>query len=607
MTKATDPDVLGLEAKFAVYCPPPYGSRTDIHLVKETIHMKDGTTKPNVRIWRDYKFPFYTTKKGYRNHKDNKEWELLDRVDKYMTTQSEKNFAMAKALGMMHFKDPRALKRSPYLYGADLLSTSHVKKAYMDKFPTCQSKYTVAAFDVETDEVHGTKAIIMASLTFGDRVFTAVHKSYFGTMVDVEDRARRVFDLHIGDVYKDRKIKWELEIVDREVDIILKCFEKAHEWKPDFVAIWNINFDMPMMLACLQRAGYRPEDVFCDPAVPVQYRHFKYKVGQNRKVTASGKISPIPPSDQWHTVFCPSSFYFIDAMCVYRNLRSQKGRDPSYGLDAILLKTFKSKIRKLKFKEADHLRGIDWHIFMQKNYKLEYLIYNVFDCVAMELLDEETKDLQLTMPSFAAWTDFCNFNSQPRRLVDTLHFYCLETEVPPRVIGSTSDEMKNELDELTVGLAGWIVTLPAHLVADNGLYALAEDAMLRTNIRGHVGDLDVSASYPNGECVFNISKETTTKEMVKIAGIPERIQRAQGINLSGGATNAVEFGCEMFGLPRLDDWLEAFGEDHDMEFNIPKYAAPIRTPLDDVRFGDAFEEEDDEDEEEDEEAEMDAD
>jgi hypothetical protein len=600
---ANQQEIAGYECKHVVYCPPPKYERGDYHLVKEIIHFKDGSTKPNVRLLKDYKRPFWVTKKGYRTHKDKKEWEKIDRLDKFESTQSELNFSIAKALGMAGMKgDPRVMKRSPYLYGSDILSTCVIKKMYMDKFPDLNTQYSVACFDIETDVVEGEDDIIMATLSFKDRVFTAIQKRYIGSLHQAEEKLRQKFEHHIGDVYADRNIKWEMMIVDRPVDIVLECFKRAHEWKPDFIAIWNIAFDMKRVLECLQKAGYRPEDVFSDPAVPLRYRHFNFKLGPNMKVTASGKKSPIPPQAQWHTVFCPASFYFIDAMCVYWNLRSQKGKDPSYSLDFILRKTFKDKIRKLKFEEGAHLRGIDWHQFMQKHYKLEYVVYNVFDCVGMELLDEATKDLQLTMPSFAGWTDFCHFNSQPRRLVDKLHYYCLEEAEEKRVIGSTSDEMKTEMDDLTLGLNNWIVTLPAHLVADNGLCIIEENDMLRTNIRGHVGDLDVSASYPNGECVFNISKETTYKELCKIQGVSERTQRLQGINLSGGATNAVEFACEMFGMPTLDQWLEAFAETQGRQFDIPKYTKLI-TRADTVSTtGEDFYDEDEDDDDEDDEA-----
>ena len=46
--------------------------------------------------------------------------------------------------------------------------------------------------------------------------------------------------------------------------------------------------------------------------------------------------------------------------------------------------------------------------------------------------------------------------------------------------------------------------------------------------------------------------------MCNIDGVSEYTQRMQGINLSGGATNAVEFATSMYGLPDMETMLEAF-------------------------------------------------
>jgi hypothetical protein len=161
--------------------------------------------------------------------------------------------------------------------------------------------------------------------------------------------------------------------------------------------------------------------------------------------------------------------------------------------------------------------------------------------------------------------------------------------------------MKTDIDGLTTSLANWIVTLPAHLVADNGLCIIEDNDMMRTNIRSHVGDLDVAASYPNGECTFNISKETTRKELIKIEGVSNRTQRIQGINLSGGATNAYEVCVDLFSMPTMDDWLKSFGEERGLVFDIPVYEHIVRGDSSDEPLGiDPFLEEEEADHDNDE-------
>ena len=90
---------------------------------------------------------------------------------------------------------------------------------------------------------------------------------------------------------------------------------------------------------------------------------------------------------------------------------------------------------------------------MQDRYPLEYIIYNVFDCVSMEILDEVTSDLSIKLPSASDLSDFENFKSQPRRLVDKLHYFYQEHG---KVIATTSDAMADELDSLTMSNNDWI-------------------------------------------------------------------------------------------------------------------------------------------------------
>lgn len=448
-------NVVGYECRFAVHTPSKYNDGADLHFVKEIKHFKDGTTKPSIRLIENYKRDFYITKKGFRNHKTKKEREEICKLTKYSTTQSKLEHAVAHAL-----EEPwkagqrsglRGLCQSPYVYGTDILSTSLIKKSYADKWPGLVTPNTVAVYDIETDVIRGTKEIIMATISFKDRVFTAIHKDHVKGHYGVEEKLDKLLTKYLSEYIVSRNVKWEVKIVETPADCVIQCIKKAHEWQPDFLAIWNIDFDIPTSVAALQKVGIDPATVFSDPIVPKKYQYFDYKQGSKQKVTASGKKSPIPPSQQWHTVFTPASFYIIDAMCVYRQIRAGQAELPSYALDYVMNNHLDRG--KLKFEEADELSGIDWHVFMQETYPLEYVIYNVFDCIGMELLDEKILDLQLSFPIMAEFSDFCNFKSQPRRLCDTVHFECLESGY---VFASTSDKMGDELDLLTVSCNDWI-------------------------------------------------------------------------------------------------------------------------------------------------------
>ncbi len=549
MSEKNEAKVVARECRFAVSIPTKDYDGTDLHLVKENVHYEDGTTKSNVRFLRNYQRPFWVTSPGNQNHVSKKEWEDIDKLREYKCTQSALRNTVAKALNKGWSREGmRDLSSSPFLYGSDILSTACIKNDYQTRWPDKQTLFSVATLDIETDVIKGTKKVIMVTVAFKNKVFTAVQADFVKGIASPLEKIHAKTRQYLGEYVEKRGMEDEAVICESQYELIKAAFDKAHEWQPDFLAIWNMDYDIPEIVRNLEEEGINPADIFSDPALPPQFRFYKYKQGPKKKVTASGKVIPINPAAQWHTVFTPASFYVIDAMCAFKHIRTGRAEQPSYSLDAILNKEL--GIRKLKFKEADEYIGLAWHEFMQTNYKIEYIVYNRFDCISMLELDEKTKDLSLTLPLFSGVSDFCNFKSQPKRAVDNLHFYCLSKG---KVIGATGSDMTDEADDETVSLEGWVVTLPAHLVADNGLCIIKEDSTLRTNIRLHVADLDISAAYPSTQICSNISKETTVREIVEIQGMNQQTARMQNINLSSGKTNALEYCQTMFNFPLLDD------------------------------------------------------
>jgi hypothetical protein len=439
-----------LECRFAVYSKSKTDD-TDMHLIKEAVHNPDGTITPHVRMVKQYTRNFYVTKKGMQNHVDRKEWELKSNLTEFKCTQTNLVNSVARAFGNAGFRGTlRDLPESRFVYGSDITSTAMIKQSYKDRWDLL-TPYSYAVFDTETDMLHGTDAIMMATVSFKDRVFTAVQKSFVAGYTDPIGRIHALAEKYLGTTFKARNIKMEVVLVNTEIDVVRATMAKSHAWKPDFLGVWNLDFDMTKVIEACERAGIAPEDLLCDPGVPTKYRNFRYKRGLAKKVSSSGKVMSFTPAQRWHTVFCPSSFYWIDAMCAYRQVRTGQSEEPSYALDAILNKDL--KIGKLKFKEADAYKGAEWHIFMQKNYPLEYVVYNQFDCISMELLDELNLDLQLSLPAFSGCSDFNNFNSQPRRSVNALHYFLLKHD---HVIGSTASEMTDDLDTDTLGIDKWI-------------------------------------------------------------------------------------------------------------------------------------------------------
>jgi hypothetical protein len=553
-----DKKVTAIECRFATHCPSNE-SNDDIHIVKEIVHYSDKTTEVRLRQIKNYKRSFYIVKKGRRDFKDKKEWIKKEDLDRFDCTQNDLVRAAAKASGQFGFRGGlKDLCESPYIFGVDITSTAILKHSYQKKWDI-QTPYKVAVFDTETDMVEGHGGIIMASTTCRENVFTVVKKSFLKGIADAEDKIQKACKKYLGEIMQARGIKEiKLKIVDDEIDIVTKSVDHMHKTSPDFVAVWNIEFDIDKMLEACNKAGVNPKDVFSDPSLPKEYRRLKFKKGSASKKMASGRMLNFKPSQRWHSVQTPSSFYWIDAMCSYRQVRTGAPEEQSYKLEYILNKEL--KMGKLKFEEANAVSysSAAWHTFMQKRYPIEYVVYNIFDCIGVELLDEKTNDLRLTLPMLAGTSDFDKFNSLPRKVMDDLHWHCEEEGLVP---GSTASEMTEEIMEDAGDIKGWITMLPSHLISDGGLKIIEEDPTLSTNVYIAVADLDVAGAYPENGKDFNVSKETTSKELIRIAGYRDEQVRMQTINFSGGITNAAEFCQVMYKLPAMPDLLDAFKED----------------------------------------------
>lgn len=445
---------IAYECKHVTYCPKPEHLDFDLHVAKIIEHHPDGTLIPKLKFIKDFQKPYYITKSHHQHHKQKREKESLAKLDAFKAPNHQLTSEIASKLGIRFFNDPRTVLNSPYLYGNDISSTSIIKYRYMDRY----NKFTyanVAVFDIETDTLENIGEITMATLSYKDKVITAVLERVVNAHVHPERQLHEKFDRYLSEYKTKRNINWELRIVKHPHEIIQAVFQRAHEWMPDIIAIWNIDFDLPVVLKTLEKEHIDPADIFSDPSVPKPFRHFKYHQGRKTTTTNAGIVKNLLPAEQWHYADHPASFIFLDAMCVYYNLRLAKQNEPSYKLDYILDKEL--GIRKLKFQESDHIppNTIEWHKFMQQNYPLEYVIYNVFDCISVEELDEKTLDLSLAYAQGIHCTDPKNFTSQPKRVVDQMHWFLLKRGY---VIGCSGD-LVHPLDDQTVSLKGWVNSL----------------------------------------------------------------------------------------------------------------------------------------------------
>lgn len=554
----TDSEISAVECKFVIHVSTKHLNVEDVHVVKERVHYKDGTSKPNLRIIRGFQRPFYVTKKAFRNHTQKKEWEDIDKLNKFSCTQDELRDQVAKALEKQYSRASyQELASSPYLYGADLPSTALLKRMYRENYPDALSPHTVMSLDIETDvsvaddPLDPRSEVTMCVVCGEDELLLTVQRSFMGKILNPAEHIKQKINKYLAEYVKNLKVS--VVIVDSELDVIKDSFKKVHEKQPDFLDIWNMNFDIPKILSVLNKYDVDPRDVLCDPSIPKKLRECNYLPGKTQKVAASGKTFSIPPASQWHTLKLTASFYVIDGMCTYKQIRLGAQEEPSYRLDAILNKVL--GVRKLRFTEADSYSGLAWHKYMQAEYKGEYGAYCAFDGISLLELDKKINDLRLTLPMFAGDSDFSVFNSQSRKnMVKTGAF----VEEFGKIIGTVGRADDRPVSKV-LSRRHWIVTLPMYLTTeDAGLQCILEDPDMYTNFRGFASDVDMISSYPTGTEVLNISKSTTIDEIIDIEGVPEYTFRMANINLMSGPVNSLEYCQTMLNLPKHEELLRLF-------------------------------------------------
>ena len=127
-----------------------------------------------------------------------------------------------------------------------------------------------------------------------------------------------------------------------------------------------------------------------------------------------------------------------------------------------------------------------------------------------------------------------------------------------KVLGCTSDQMADELDQYIVPQSGWISTLPTNSMEYTGLCCIRELPELPTKVFVFCADLDVKSSYPTTGIFANISRETTVLELSRIEGVNEPTRYTVGLNIMGANVNAVSFCQRVYKMPTFEELRKQF-------------------------------------------------
>ena len=560
------------------------GRGDDAVTVSEILEYADGTTQPNLAVWKNPKVPVWITQEAWRIHPDKKEFEHVKYLDEHRFRYNEKDRELFKLMNngwspnYINPKQRNEIYTSPYVYGANIdveaLIAMHYK-ANLKKDNKIPQMPTTGFFDIERSllpESEGKLPLI--SYVTENKVFLAMKRSFmYETRNGVENVPVALEDIiaanqeHIVPLVQElfdtnedlheakHKLPFEFyfHVADTEVEMLRWVFAKIHETKASFIGVWNIGFDIPTIMEVLEQNGVDPEELFCDPQLLSQ--------GIKRTHYKEDKRDVAHFTQKWHWLSTTSASQFVDSMSLYSYIRTVEGKDSSYGLGDILTKHgLGGKLKIGQTPELEALQTADWHREMLKHHFVNYALYTIWDSMGLQLMEWINKDMTAMMVQ----ADITPVRFFPNQTIGVTNTMYEEKKAEGYILGTGKDiEASRDEDQITMGGA---VLEPLNLIG-KGIKLIKEWPSMATRFYAWVSDVDFSGLYPNCVMLMNISKQTKVATMFAIKGdrvdkkySPESAVESFCSYLITPDANGVELGTEFFALKGYNEMDEAFKE-----------------------------------------------
>ncbi len=496
------------------------------------------TDVSRLRIVKNPMRPFWVTKAPYQNHKEKKEFAKNSELDMYICPQNELKYELAKALnlykGRNAWYDIRKMCDSPYVYGADVDPEVVLRIGYMKNCKPV-AKYNVGFLDIETSVFGDGRINVLSYVDQNFVIHTAILKDFMQgkTIQDIEtyresvwmkqfidpinhDAKKAILKNHqealanMSDAIKAEYEKWDkdkkgdpkdyskefndylqnalhsffkfdLKICEREAEALIFIFKHIHRTKPDFIGIWNMDYDIPYLIERLEKLGIPPQHAFSHPEVPAKLRFCKYKKDPGKP----GQHF----TDKWHWLYAPGYTKYIDSMCLYSRIRKVDGRDNSYKLDYIANKEI--GVGKMP---------VTTHEDMQEHHFIEYVVYNTVDVAVLVVMELVNHDMDSLM-GLTYISPLHQFAHQTKMLTNNFYEYCRDHGLVSAAVGKSQ---RKPTDDIIFNVGGAVLE-PTN-IRDASLPVLEENEDL-TQLYTLVCDIDVSSTWGSytGNCVVKTS------------------------------------------------------------------------------------------------------
>lgn len=648
------------ETRFFIDSNYVKGIGWDAVVVKEKVAIEadDGSVswKDDLSVIDSPKRPVWITKRRYQTHTQKKQFEEQSKLDRYDVYNYELAERLAHLLGKdtssMRFKPSvKFLSSSPYVYGADVGIEALIKRTYNRKTENSPHRahipYTHGVIDIETH----IEQNVIGAITFihEQDVFLGLHSAYMYELDESTDkrfpvdeeyvrntvessldeffqtygpRLKRKFLKNHGHLFNENgaiPLNLHIHVAKDEVDLISWIYSSVHKMKTDFIAFWNMHYDISKMIERLLYHGADPKKVFCPSVLKEEYRLAEYK----EDVSKSKQKAHI--ADKWHAFNCTGYSRHYDQMCLYGRARRGQGRDNKISLDYIAKKEL--GVGKYSFGARGLLGFCDvWtrdshgH-FVKRCTKEELESGAVIDengnrvkssySINIPLVNAETGDVVVSMDDI--YTGLLDEDEEPLDPPEASHTEMITNRFPEyaaynvidcllvqlmywknkdiiRILPQLGTSNLSDLDKQSVllknnfydemlldgvlpasagkvkisendkkmGRAGGTV-LPSVNTKNVGLYCIKELCTKESLARCSVYDIDAGSMYPTFIEVCNISQETKVSTVISIDGVQDNMEFENIFHAAASPIeNAVPVCSRYFGLPSYSELISQF-------------------------------------------------
>ncbi len=507
-----------------------------------------------LKVVTNYKRPVWVTKKLYRNHKDKKEFEHIDKLQLITTPQSDIDLAVCRGLEVQPSDyNKRNIKDSPYLYGYDIPSVSYISYFYKMGNGGLITPYKILNMDIEADTEELKDVTVFTMSTPGFRHTAVVRRLFDRFKMSDEEIIAKIKSLSKELLPETEALKqckiYDVSIHDNDLDLLKFVFGMAHKMMPDICTFHNMVYDLSKIIERMEHHKYDVGDLLSDPAIPKHLRNITFTPGKQYKIKKGVKTS-VPMEDQWTTIDIPATFMIMDTMTMYSAIRQAQGKLlGGYGLDNILEKNKLAGKLLYEDENTKYMTKLEWHRYMSKQKPFEYVIYAEQDTLGMTDLELKTQDFSMSLPIFAGICDFNRYNSSVHKATTKAY---LENRHKGLIVGTTP---RNPIDRTYLGTDDWIKTLSSDFIQDIGL-RITNLPYLPTNVTAHAEDQDCVSSYPSDIQAMNVSIGTLRAELVNVKGYDKSFFKNNNINLVSSNSNIIEYCNNMMNMPKAVEMLE---------------------------------------------------